>query len=82
MVVAEQFKTSNYYQMMVETCPEIEKSDPGKIHAKAAPTLTTVITIPTTQQKYLFILMNHITFMGYVYSCDMNDDIVLKILIG
>ncbi len=51
MVVAEQFKTSNYYQMMVETCPEIEKSDPGKIQAKAAPTLTTVITIPTTQQK-------------------------------
>lgn len=51
VVIAEQFKTSNYYEMMVQVCPEIESSDPGKIQAKAAPSLTSVVTIPSTQQK-------------------------------
>lgn len=52
MVIAETFKTSNYYQMMIDTCPEIQTCDPGKIRTKVAPNLTSLITIPSTQQKF------------------------------
>ncbi|CAL8078703.1 unnamed protein product [Orchesella dallaii] len=55
MVVADKFKTSNYFEMMLKTCPEIENSDPGKISTKTAPSLTTVITIPSVQQKGTFM---------------------------
>ncbi|CAL8111079.1 unnamed protein product [Orchesella dallaii] len=56
MVIADQFKTSNYYEMMVKVCPEIETSNPGKITTKTAPTLNTVITIPSVKQKGAFTL--------------------------
>ncbi|ODM93657.1 Acyl-CoA synthetase family member 2, mitochondrial [Orchesella cincta] len=56
MVIAEPFKSSNYYEMMLKTCPEIETADPGKISTKTAPNLTTLITIPSVQKKGAFTL--------------------------
>ncbi|XP_021956368.1 medium-chain acyl-CoA ligase ACSF2, mitochondrial isoform X2 [Folsomia candida] len=54
LVLAEQFKTSNYYNMLLESIPELEKSDPGRLNSKGAPTLTTVVSMADKPPKGTF----------------------------
>jgi len=43
LVVAENFKTQDYYAMVSEVIPEIPFSEPGKIQSPAAPDFKTLI---------------------------------------
>ncbi len=45
LIVARQFKTSNYIAMFNEICPELPHSDPGKIRSAALPDLRAVIVL-------------------------------------
>lgn len=53
IVIAEPFKTSDYYALLLETMPEIKKSDPGNIKSPAAPSLTTMISMGSTPLKWV-----------------------------
>jgi fatty-acyl-CoA synthase len=45
LIVARQFKTSNYIAMFNEICPELPHSHPGKIRSAALPDLRAVIVL-------------------------------------
>jgi len=45
LALVEQFKSSNYYQMLRQTCPELDGATPGKLHSVACPRLAWVIRI-------------------------------------
>uniref|UniRef100_A0A8C3THE1 Medium-chain acyl-CoA ligase ACSF2, mitochondrial n=2 Tax=Chelydra serpentina TaxID=8475 RepID=A0A8C3THE1_CHESE len=45
LVFPTQFKTQRYYEILKQTCPELEKSSPGGIKSKRLPDLSVVITI-------------------------------------
>ncbi|NWX11942.1 ACSF2 synthetase, partial [Aegotheles bennettii] len=45
LVFPTQFKTQKYYDILKQSCPEMEKSSPGGIKSKRLPDLTTVITV-------------------------------------
>ncbi|KFV04108.1 hypothetical protein N339_07221, partial [Pterocles gutturalis] len=44
LVFPTQFKTQKYYDLLKQSCPEIEKSSPGGIKSKRLPDLSIVIT--------------------------------------
>ncbi|XP_041265245.1 medium-chain acyl-CoA ligase ACSF2, mitochondrial isoform X3 [Onychostruthus taczanowskii] len=43
LVFPHQFKTQNYYDILKQSCPELEKSSPGGIKSKRLPDLSIVI---------------------------------------
>ncbi|NXH09830.1 ACSF2 synthetase, partial [Bucco capensis] len=45
LVFPPQFKTQKYYDILKQSCPEIEKSSPGEIKSKRLPDLSVVITV-------------------------------------
>ncbi|NWQ82874.1 ACSF2 synthetase, partial [Columbina picui] len=45
MVFPTQFKTQKYYDILKQSCPELEKSSPGGIKSKRLPDLSIVITL-------------------------------------
>ncbi|KFV63665.1 hypothetical protein N307_07141, partial [Dryobates pubescens] len=45
LVFPTQFKTQKYYDILKQSCPEIEKSSPGEIKSKRLPDLSIVITL-------------------------------------
>ncbi|KAM6297503.1 medium-chain acyl-CoA ligase ACSF2, mitochondrial [Aegotheles albertisi] len=45
LVFPTQFKTQKYYDILKQSCPEMEKSSPGGIKSKRLPDLSTVITV-------------------------------------
>ncbi|HEX2915433.1 MAG TPA: AMP-binding protein [Chloroflexia bacterium] len=45
VIIAPQFKSSNYTQMLYDLCPELNNSEPGKLQAAKLPDLRTVIRI-------------------------------------
>ncbi|XP_037770034.1 medium-chain acyl-CoA ligase ACSF2, mitochondrial [Chelonia mydas] len=45
LVFPTQFKTQRYYEILKQTCPELEKSSPGGIKSKRLPNLSIVITL-------------------------------------
>ncbi|NXG49468.1 ACSF2 synthetase, partial [Psilopogon haemacephalus] len=45
LVFPSQFKTQKYYDILKQSCPEIEKSSPGGIKSKRLPDLSIVITV-------------------------------------
>ncbi|XP_054249636.1 medium-chain acyl-CoA ligase ACSF2, mitochondrial isoform X2 [Indicator indicator] len=45
LVFPTQFKTQKYYDILKQSCPEIEKSSPGGIKSKRLPDLSIVITL-------------------------------------
>ena len=45
LIICEQFKTSNYEEMLREVCPELNHCDPGQLHSKQIPQLRTVIRL-------------------------------------
>ncbi|XP_074703082.1 medium-chain acyl-CoA ligase ACSF2, mitochondrial isoform X1 [Strix aluco] len=45
LVFPTQFKTQKYYDILKQSCPEIEKSSPGGIKSKRLPDLSVVITV-------------------------------------
>ncbi len=45
LVLMHSFKTSRYYEMLLEVCPEIPVSRPGKLRASVLPALKNVILI-------------------------------------
>ncbi|CAM4555243.1 medium-chain acyl-CoA ligase ACSF2, mitochondrial [Lepidochelys kempii] len=45
LVFPTQFKTQRYYEILKQTCPELEKSSPGGIKSKRLPDLSVVITL-------------------------------------
>lgn len=45
IIIAPEFKLSNYTEMMYETCPELEQSEPGHLKSAKAPALRAVIRI-------------------------------------
>jgi fatty-acyl-CoA synthase len=48
LVLVEQFKTSNYFDMLNEVCPELSSSTPGKLSSKEFPKLRHVVSISPT----------------------------------
>jgi len=47
LVIAPQFRTSNYTAMLYELAPELEKAEPGALQAERVPDLRTVIRLGT-----------------------------------
>ncbi|MFN8489707.1 MAG: AMP-binding protein [Caldilineaceae bacterium] len=47
LVIAPQFRTSNYTAMLYELAPELEKAEPGALHAERIPDLRTVVRLGT-----------------------------------
>ncbi|NWY55855.1 ACSF2 synthetase, partial [Chionis minor] len=45
LVFPTQFKTQKYYDILKQSCPELEKSRPGEIKSKRLPDLSIVITV-------------------------------------
>ncbi|NWU91504.1 ACSF2 synthetase, partial [Upupa epops] len=45
LVFPTQFKTQKYYDILKQSCPEVEHSSPGGIKSKRLPDLSTVITL-------------------------------------
>ncbi len=45
LILASQFKTSNYTEMIVSLAPELQQCQPGQLKSAKLPTLTTVIRI-------------------------------------
>ncbi|NXV48435.1 ACSF2 synthetase, partial [Uria aalge] len=45
LVFPTQFKTQKYYDILKQSCPELEKSSPGGIKSKSLPDLSIVITV-------------------------------------
>ncbi|PIK37146.1 putative acyl-CoA synthetase family member 2, mitochondrial-like [Apostichopus japonicus] len=45
VVSAPNFRTSDYYAMIKENCPELENSQPGQLKSKGIPSLDTVIML-------------------------------------
>src|SRR5579859_340581 len=43
LIIAPPFKTSNYASLLCELCPELERSQPGHLHAEKLPELRTVV---------------------------------------
>jgi hypothetical protein len=44
-VIAENFKTQNFYEMVCKVVPEVPNSKPGKIQSLEVPELKIVITM-------------------------------------
>ncbi|KAJ8027769.1 Acyl-CoA synthetase family member 2, mitochondrial [Holothuria leucospilota] len=51
IVSAPSFKTSDYYAMLTENCPELEDSQPGQLKSKGIPSLETVIMMGKNNLK-------------------------------
>jgi len=51
IVIAEPFKTSNYYEMLSRAIPEFSSSNPGELKSEVAPSLATVISIHRDKLK-------------------------------
>ncbi|XP_070552712.1 medium-chain acyl-CoA ligase ACSF2, mitochondrial-like [Ptychodera flava] len=45
LISDQSFKTQDYYEMLREICPELDKSHPGEINSKTLPSLKTVIML-------------------------------------
>ncbi|XP_030317490.1 medium-chain acyl-CoA ligase ACSF2, mitochondrial [Calypte anna] len=45
LVFPTQFKTQKYYDILKQSCPELEKSSPGGIKSKRLPDLSIVVTV-------------------------------------
>jgi fatty-acyl-CoA synthase len=56
LILSEQFKTSNYVNILTEICPEIESSQPGRIKSKRLPEFQSAIVISNSQHKYILKL--------------------------
>ncbi|XP_011363361.2 acyl-CoA synthetase family member 2, mitochondrial [Pteropus vampyrus] len=47
LVFPKQFKTQQYYNILKQICPELEKAQPGALKSQRLPDLTTVISVDT-----------------------------------
>ncbi|XP_019494166.1 PREDICTED: acyl-CoA synthetase family member 2, mitochondrial [Hipposideros armiger] len=47
LVFPKQFKTQQYYNILKQICPEVEKAQPGALKSQRLPDLTTVISVDT-----------------------------------
>ena len=45
IVIAGNFKSQNYYKLLLEAVPELENSELGQIKSAKAPNLTSVISM-------------------------------------
>ncbi|XP_025136116.3 medium-chain acyl-CoA ligase ACSF2, mitochondrial isoform X2 [Bubalus bubalis] len=45
LVFPKQFKTQQYYNILKQICPEVEKAQPGALKSQRLPDLTTVISV-------------------------------------
>jgi fatty-acyl-CoA synthase len=54
LILAEQFKTSNYLAMLHELAPELTKSKPGALAAQRLPSLRTVVVLGDAQHAGTF----------------------------
>ncbi|KAM9597143.1 medium-chain acyl-CoA ligase ACSF2, mitochondrial [Trichechus inunguis] len=45
IVFPKQFKTQNYYNILKQICPELERAQPGALKSQRLPDLTTVISV-------------------------------------
>ncbi|XP_014646302.1 PREDICTED: acyl-CoA synthetase family member 2, mitochondrial isoform X1 [Ceratotherium simum simum] len=45
LVFPKQFKTQQYYDILKQICPELEKAEPGALKSQRLPDLTTVISV-------------------------------------
>lgn len=45
IVFPKQFKTQQYYDILKQVCPELEKAQPGALKSERLPDLTTVISV-------------------------------------
>ena len=48
IVIAGQFKSQNYFEMMLEAVPEVATSGPGETKSARVPTLTTLISMESS----------------------------------
>lgn len=45
LLLVDQFKTSDYFAMLAEVCPELARSSPGELHAAEFPRLRWVVSL-------------------------------------
>jgi fatty-acyl-CoA synthase len=54
LMLVEEFKTSNYVEMLYEVCPEVKEADPGHIESWRFPDLQSVVFIGSKQFPGMF----------------------------
>src|SRR2546427_6478554 len=54
VVIAPEFKTSNYTEMLYTLAPELHNSEPGRLKAAKLPDLTTVIRLGSEKMPGMF----------------------------
>ncbi|XP_067944771.1 medium-chain acyl-CoA ligase ACSF2, mitochondrial-like [Watersipora subatra] len=54
LIMAESFKTQDYYNMVFELCPELSTCSPGKLKSQRLPTLQTVVVMGDTKKQGSF----------------------------
>uniref|UniRef100_A0A4X1UTI5 Medium-chain acyl-CoA ligase ACSF2, mitochondrial n=1 Tax=Sus scrofa TaxID=9823 RepID=A0A4X1UTI5_PIG len=55
LVFPKQFKTQQYYNILKQICPEVEKAKPGALKSQRLPDLTIVISVDTPLPGTLFL---------------------------
>lgn len=67
IVIAAEFKTSNYTQMLYDLAPELTSCAPGQLKAAKLPQLTTIIRMGADQKPGMFT-WNNLMSMGNTIS--------------
>lgn len=68
LVLASQFKSSNYKEMVYELAPELNKSQAGQLNAAKLPHLKTVILLDETPSAGMYTWSEMLTFADQVSS--------------
>ncbi|RKR79707.1 AMP-binding protein [Marinobacter nauticus] len=71
LVTADNFKTSNYREMIYELAPELKRSAPGKLKADNVPDLRAVINVHPDNHEGMWTWQDFLGFAGDVSEADL-----------
>lgn len=69
MVSAPNFRTSDYYAMIKENCPELENSQPGQLKSKGY-VLNNLLLVHTIRQEVELSVVLFINVKGHLRSTE------------
>ncbi|CAK8674475.1 unnamed protein product [Clavelina lepadiformis] len=73
LVSSLHFKTQNYYEMLCQIAPEIERSPPGQLKSTSLPDLTTIIMMGESQQPGTYRFDDVIKIGGPAEVAEVHD---------
>jgi fatty-acyl-CoA synthase len=72
-IIAPQFKTSNYTQMLNEICPELATAEPGKLQAGKLPNLRLVIRLGGESVPGMYNWNDVMSMAGDISDADLSE---------